>query len=236
MSYLIKGNVYQIICLPNPDIRYIGSTFDTLRNRWQKHKSHFQGWLEGKKGKCSIYKYFKEYGIDNFKILPLKSYLVCADNKRDHKHLSVYEQLYINKLKCVNKNSAFAIEWLQKEQYVEYRAEYRANKKEHMIEYQSEYYSKNKGKFAKNQAEYYSKNKEKIAERRVEYVAKNKEQYDEYQAEYRAKNKEQYAEYQAEYRAKNKEKIVCECGSVVTRNSLSSHKKSQKHQNLIKSN
>ena len=161
MSYLIKGNVYQIICLPNPDLRYIGSTFDTLRNRWQKHKAHFQGWLEGKKGKCTIFKYFKEYGIDNFKILLLKSYLVCAENKRDHKHLSVYEQLYINKFKCVNKNSPFIIEWLNKEKV----AEYRVKNKEKLAEYQTEYRVKNKEKLAEYSADYRAKNKEQIAEK-----------------------------------------------------------------------
>ena len=212
MSCLIKGNVYQIICLPNPDLRYIGSTFDTLRNRWQKHKSNYTSWLEGKRDKCSIFKYFKEYGIDNFKILLLKSYIVCADNKRDHKHLSVYEQLYINKFKCVNEKSPFTIEWVQKKKIAEYHVEYQAKNKEKIAEYIAEYQAKNKEKIAEYKTEYYSKNKEKFAKKNAEYKAKNKEKISKSAAE----------------------KIMCECGSIVTKGVLSRHKKTQKHQNLIK--
>jgi len=80
---------------------------------------------------------------------------------------------------------------------------------------------------------FYEKNKERVAE----YYEKYKERY----AEYREKNKEIIAEYRKEYREKNKEriskknreKIQCECGCFVSRQGISQHRRSKKHQNLM---
>ena len=106
MSY-VKGTVYRIICLTHPGIQYIGSTFNQLRWRWQSHKKDYKQYLKGIGGEISIFPYFTELGIENFKIIKIKDYIVYAEHKLDKKHLSVYEQLWINKLKCVNKIAAF---------------------------------------------------------------------------------------------------------------------------------
>ena len=103
-----KGNIYKIICKVDNNICYIGSTFNEVRHRWQGHKSHYRDYLEGKSGCIGVYPYFTKYGIENFMAIPVKSYLVYAENKKDHKHLSVYEQLWINKTKnCANTNNPF---------------------------------------------------------------------------------------------------------------------------------
>ena len=44
----------------------------------------------------------KLYGIQNFKIILIKEYMVYREHKKDHRHLFVYEQLWINKMKCIN--------------------------------------------------------------------------------------------------------------------------------------
>lgn len=62
-------------------------------------------------------------------------------------------------------------------------------------------------------AEYYQKNKEKLAERKAEWYQKNKEELNE----------------------KRKEKVPCVCGSIVSKNNLARHNKSQKHQNYLNS-
>ena len=59
----------------------------------------------------------------------------------------------------------------------------------------------------------YQKNKEKLAERKAEYYQKNKEELNE----------------------KRKEKVPCVCGSIVSKNNLARHNKSQKHQNYLNS-
>ena len=99
---IFKATVYRIVCLSHPEVQYVGSTFNKLRHRWATHKCMFKRWLEGK-GRCvSIYPYYKQYGIENFKLIKIKDYRVCAEHKKDRRHLDVYEQLWINKLNCVN--------------------------------------------------------------------------------------------------------------------------------------
>lgn len=105
---LITGRIYRIICYSDPSINYIGSTFDTLRNRWQRHKAHYKA----RRNNLSIYSYFDKIGIDNFKILLIKEYKVV-----DKSHLRAYEQLWINKTNCVNTQSAFCIKYLSARLY-----------------------------------------------------------------------------------------------------------------------
>jgi len=121
MSYKRRtGRVYRIVCLPNPDIQYVGSTFNIIRQRFYKHKEHFKEWLNGKKKNCSLFPYFETYGIENFKILLIKEYEVLSEHNRDRKHLNVFEQLWISKIKCVNVKNCIRIEWIYKYNQKEY--------------------------------------------------------------------------------------------------------------------
>jgi group I intron endonuclease len=95
------GKVYKIICSQSNDV-YIGSTFNTLRDRWMDHKNRYRVYQKNKSRNMSIHTYFDKYGIDNFKIILIKEYEVV-----DRKHLESKEQLWINKLKNINIQSAF---------------------------------------------------------------------------------------------------------------------------------
>jgi len=100
----IIGSIYQIEYINDPNIRYIGSTTKTLKNRYSSHKTKYNKWLTNDDyAKCEIYEYFKIYGIENFNITLLKEY-----NILNKSHLLVYEQLWMNKLTNINKNKAFA--------------------------------------------------------------------------------------------------------------------------------
>ena len=103
----INGHIYRIVCLIDPKIQYVGSTFNELRHRWQSHKADYKNYLKNFHSKVAIYPYFTQYGIENFKIIKIKDYIVYAENKKDHKHLFAYEQLWINKLKCINEMTVF---------------------------------------------------------------------------------------------------------------------------------
>ena len=202
------GHIYKIICLVDPTFCYIGSTFNRLSKRFEKHRGHFKKWLEGgrKKG-YSCFPYYEKYGIENFKIILIKSYEVCRFHVKDRKHLDVYETLWINRHRGKCCNGKIPLNLLKKEK-----------RKEH--------YEKNKVKIAEQVKEYREKNKEKIAVREKEYREKNKEQFAEKEKEYREKNKVQLAE-------KRKEKVECECGCIVTKGCLPRHKKAQKHKDLM---
>jgi len=136
------GHIYKIICNLDSSFCYIGSTFNQLRQRWQGHKQDYKD----KKGKLSIHEYFEKYGIENFKIIKIKSYNVIREHKKDYKHLHAYETLWISKTKnCVNKLLPFNP--LKKEKKKERNKEYyEKNNKDKVREYKKKYSENNKDK------------------------------------------------------------------------------------------
>ena len=161
MTYC-KGNVYKIICSVDDNICYIGSTFNQVRHRFQEHKNSYRKWLKGKGQKLSLCPYFEKYGIENFKCILIKSYMVYREHKHDFKHLQSKEQLWISKTKCINKHNSFFIKRFY--QLQEYQKEYRQNNRDKILEKQKENYKKNKNKILEKRKEYYEKNKSKILE------------------------------------------------------------------------
>jgi triphosphoribosyl-dephospho-CoA synthetase len=106
----MKGIIYQIRDTEHPEIRYIGSTTQELKQRWQNHQSYYRTLKKkGATNSRSIYKYMLQYGIENYVIEVLGTYEVI-----DSSHLRVYEQLWMKKLPNVNEQSAFGMEWLRK--------------------------------------------------------------------------------------------------------------------------
>ena len=209
MGYKI-GKVYRITKNDDPNINYVGSTFTTLRQRWNIHK----------KNDCSIKKYFDEYGIDKFKIILIKEYEVFAENQKDTKQLRAYEQLWINKFRikkcCINKRDAFRL--LNKEKIKEYRE----NNKEKFKEYYEKYYENNKEKFKEYQKKFRENNREKILEEKKNYRENNKEEINEKSKKYYQDNKDKILE-------RLKGKIECPiCKSLITKRHLSRHQKSKK--------
>jgi len=106
MSYVI-GTIYRIYYKLDPTLEYIGSSYFEVMERWRRHCDSYKRYLSGIGDEIAIYPYFKELGIENFEIIKIKDYLVYREDGQDHKHLSAYEQLWINKLKPVNKVNAF---------------------------------------------------------------------------------------------------------------------------------
>ena len=87
------------------------------------------------------YDSFKKYGIENFKIIEIKKYDVYREYYKDYKHLQSKEQLWINKLKCVNSNCSFNP--IPENEYKKY---YRLNNKDKIKERKKEYHITNKDK------------------------------------------------------------------------------------------
>jgi len=213
------GTIYKIVCSLDENVIYIGSTYNQLRHRWQKHKSNYKEYLEGKHGCISIYPYFEKFGIENFKIMRIKDYECYRGNKSDSKHLQAYEQLWINKTRCVNKISTFSIPIVAKQKKKEKGKEYREANREKLSENRKEYYEANREVILEKSKEYYQANQEKISEYRKanrEVILEKSKEY--YQANRRAKlekNKEYYQanrrakiEKSKEYRKANQEKIL----------------------------
>lgn len=100
------GRIYKVQHLDS-DLCYIGSTCNTIRDRWRMHKNAFGQWIRGNKDYCTValYPYLERYGVDRFKILLIKEYEIA-----DKQQLRAYEQLAISrtKLSC-NLNAALQL-------------------------------------------------------------------------------------------------------------------------------
>ena len=128
------GRVYKIISTQGNEI-YIGSTFNTTRDRFREHRKNYNSWKQDDKNKyISSYKLFEKYGVHNCKIIMIKEYNVC-----DRKNLQMYECLWICKLNenCVNDIFPFSIKYLYMKKYFEER-------KEEKKEYDKQRYINNK--------------------------------------------------------------------------------------------
>ena len=227
----LLGRIYKIIDTQS-NTCYVGSTFNSTRDRFMKHKRSFREWENGKYPEVSIFPYFKKFGLDRFKMILIKEYQVC-----DRAHLECYEQLWINKLKPINKYNPFRIDRYAAKQYRE----------EHKAEDGAQYYENNKESVLKRCKEYRKENKDIIREKSIEYRSKHKEQIQQRSAQYYKNNAEQAAIKNAEYYKNNKslvrekEKIKranapnvsCACGSSIAKHNERKHLKTKKHTNWL---
>lgn len=138
------GRVYKIISSQGNEC-YVGSTFNTLRDRFRKHKEaikHGNG--------SSVEEIFTKYGTDKCRCILIKEYEVI-----DRNHLEVYETLWIKKLKAINKIEPSG--GLLKRQYQRQfsRRYYEDNKEEiaeKRIDYDKDYYEINRNKILENKS------------------------------------------------------------------------------------
>ena len=166
MSLYKTGIVYQIYYNNDPNIHYIGSSLNNIDKCWEHHRQDYNKYINSEKKPAStIYPYFKDLGINNFTIVELKKCRVT-----DTKHLKMYEQLYINKLKPVNRiNILSGVDTKNR------HAKYRTDNKEKISEYGKKRYANNKEYFEN----YTNENKEKIKEYKAQHYQKNKEKLEE---------------------------------------------------------
>ena len=242
------GNIYKIECLSDPSIMYVGSTLQTIEDRWYEHQHQFKYWLEHPEGGlCSIGKQFNEKGIEDFHMVLIKQYNVV-----DRKHLTSYEQIWINKLHCVNIINPWAIskdnKFMQrvKRSIPEYKAtrarcdkNYAENNKDKLVEYRKKYYEENKEAVSKQGKEYREKNKEKIAARGKVSRATDQAKAtlaayqltDKYKETQIRSNKKQYAKPEALARRKANLliKTQCGCGVEYITHTKYRHEKTEKH-------
>jgi hypothetical protein len=141
----------------------------------------------------------------------IKEYQVYADNKKDHKHLEAYEQLWINKIKCVNQKNPFRIKMMSAKKY-------REENKEKLRAAWKEHYENTKQKQQERKRQYYEANKSKLNARCKEYTSKNSEKVKKYQKEWYERKKEERGKV-----------FACECGCEVRRADIPRHRRTMKH-------
>jgi len=147
------GKIYKIVHNQSKCC-YVGSTFQSLKNRWQGHKNLL--------ATTAITPFLKEHGIDNFKIMLIKEYEVV-----DRQHLEAYEQLWISKLSTVQQSNTIKITKLSNKHH-------KFNNKDDIKEYNSDYKKANRSTISDYNANYNQNNKEQIKQRRQAYYQQNK--------------------------------------------------------------
>jgi len=134
---MVIGRIYKIVSGQGNEC-YVGSTFNELKYRFRQHKDDYREWKKDKKRGCSSScEIFDKYEKNNCRMLLIKEYEV-----EDREHLKVYEQLWINKLKPINKLSSFVIEPVLKKKLAEYKKKWYQDKLKENPNYNQEKYQK----------------------------------------------------------------------------------------------
>jgi len=202
-----QGKIYKLYSVSNKDLIYYGSTTLTLNERLSRHISDYK--------RNSYCKSKLVIAAGDYKIELIEEY-PCANKQQ----LDRREGEYTKANKCVNKQIAGRTD-----------KEWREDNKEYIKEYTEQYYEDNKEVIAEKNKEYYENNKEAIAEKKKEYYEKNKEYIKEQKKEYYENNREKRNE---QIKAYNKVKVTCECGCIIRKGDLATHKKTNKHLELMK--
>ena len=218
-----NGKIYTIRNRNDDSLIYVGSTVVPLYKRLSQHK------LDSKRGKNEnrqLYIKMNETDINDWYI---ELYEDCSCERREQ--LLQREGQVIREIATLNKQ----ISGRTKQGYYE-------DNKEQNKDKMKEYRENNKGKKKECDKNYREAHKEQIQEYKKEHYEDNKEQILEKQKKYYETNKEQILERIKEYREDNKDKInaykselvFCECGCNTRRDSITAHKRTNKHLDIMK--
>lgn len=101
----MKGTVY-IIKHKYLDIVYVGSTVLQLARRRNTHRLQYKKWLDGNNTCCAIFKYFKEYGFENFEFKQIEKIKYLKDKNELYEIEQKYIEYYKSCSNCVNVSKA----------------------------------------------------------------------------------------------------------------------------------
>ena len=190
MNRYQNGKVYKIIA-PD-DTFYVGSTIQSLNERFGGHKYSFKSVKSGKNIRgTAVFELFEKYGVEVCRIELIEEY--PCDSKRD---LERREGEIIKNTKCINKVVAGRTS-----------EEYRLDNSEKLKNKFKQFYENNKERELERIRQYYIDNTDKVKDRAKEYAKLNKERIAEYKREWRLENKELVNEQKRRWREINKDKI-----------------------------
>ena len=201
-----KGKIYSIRSRTS-DLVYIGSTVQPLHKRLNVH-------VRGKR----FYENGKGNYTSSFEILEQGDYYIelVEECPCDNSYQLMKREGEIQReTECVN----IRVEARTK---AEYYQDNRADKLEAVKKYQKE----NPEKIKEKSKKYYWENREMLREKNKKWLEENPEKAKE-------SRKKTYEKYKEKILKKNKERmgrpVKCECGVTVRYDSLSKHRKTQKH-------
>ena len=202
------SKIYKLQC--DDGYFYIGHTTQHLNKRISDHKERSKiNFYKDMK----IYKHILSIGWDSVKPILISEHALEAKEQLLKEENKVIEQ-YFNNPFCLNSYHSLTEIIPIQEKEKQHDKYYNTYKKR---------YEENKELFKEKFKKRYEENKEMINQQKMEYYQKNKEVI-------RIKNKI-YKDCHKEDSLKRNEKVTCECGAVISKRNISTHKKTQKHLN-----
>ena len=155
-----NGKIYKITNCIDDEV-YIGSTTQTLTQRWWEHKSRTKN---NDKNHYKIYQHMINLGIDKFSISLVENY-PCT-NKTE---LNCREGVLTRQLSTLHSRIEGRTDqeyyYDNKDKLLENKKLYFENNREHISDYKKEYYEKNKEKLIQKSHDNYQKRKEYLSEK-----------------------------------------------------------------------
>ena len=190
MNRYQNGKVYKIVAPDNTF--YIGSTIQSLNERFSAHKCSFKSSKNGKNIRgTAVFELFEKYGVEECRIELIEAY--PCDSKKD---LERREGEIIKVSDCVNRVVAGRTS-----------EEYRSDNAE-MLKYKfKQFYQNNKDREIERAKQYYVHNSDRVKERAKVYANLNKEHIAERKKEWRLENNELVKEQKRRWRELNKDKV-----------------------------
>ena len=222
------GYIYKIFCKTDDELVYYGSTTQRVCDRISNHRKNYKGWKKG------TYHFVSSYLVvetDDWDYMTIEK--VVYDEPFELKNR---ERFWIVNNECVNRI-------IPNTTPEESGKRWRDNNKEKVKKTRKDYCENNKEKVKKSKQMWYEKTKEQNKEQKRQYRENNKEKIKDKGKQYREQNDKQLKEKNKQYRGQNKvklakifaEKITCDCGCIVSRSSLTAHRKSKKHLKWVQS-
>ena len=201
----INSKIYKIVNDVNDDV-YVGSTYNLLCRRMEKHRSHRFQYAHR-----PLYKLMIDLGVQHFHIELVEDF-PCENKEQLRKR----EGHFIREMGTLNMviedRTRKEYKEANKEKIQEYMAKYREDKKEELLEYTKRYRDSHQDQMK----QYKLENKEQILAKNREYYQRTKEQKQEYQKSDKVKE------------WKNA-KVECLCGGSYTNCHKAEHFKSARH-------
>lgn len=181
-----EGKIYKLQCKDGH--YYIGSTIQTLANRFSSHKS------ASKTQTSHAYQYINTIGWENVTI-ELVEYYPCDTKDHLDKKEDDYLKQHIEDPMCLNRHRSYVSEEEDKQKKKQYYEEH----KEDLLEYQRKYKEENRDYILHRSAHYRLTHADELVEKQKEYVTKNKEKVQEARRKRYEQNKEKEQEYHKQY-------------------------------------
>jgi hypothetical protein len=211
-----------MICSEQTDKVYIGSTKQTLEDRFSVHKSQAKRTDKYCRSRLLLNN-FTDCRIVLIEITTKENRLV-----RERYWIEHYVDRAVN---CQIPGRTKKQYYQQHaDEYKEYNRDYYQQHIDELKEKQKEYYQQHADEYKEYNRDYYQQHIDELKEKQKGY-------YQQHAAEYKKYNRDYYQQHIDEIKERNKEyrstKITCACGATIRTDSKSKHLRSKKHQDYL---